>query len=79
MDYANFTQSLKIVYVFETSQYAKSAQAEAAAKSLLELADTQLKNGGIFIPSIKKSVFFDSEENGADVNSAHWCRKYSRV
>ena len=77
VDYSNFPQSLKLVFVFDTNQSLKSAKNEALFQTIFELTETRLKSEGVYVKRIDKAVFFDTDENGADFNDASWCRKYS--
>ena len=75
-DYDNFPQSLKIVLVFENNQYLINAKSHALFSTVFQLSESLLKQEGIHIKRIDKTVFFDTEENGADYNDPSWCRKY---
>ena len=77
VDYSNFPQSLKLVFVFDTNQSLESAKNEALFKKFFELTETRLTGEGVYVKCLDKAVFFDTEENGADFNDASWCRKYS--
>lgn len=76
VDYANVSQSLRIVCVFDTNQALLDAENEGLTRTIPDLAATHLEKEGLGISSIEKAVRFDTEENGADVNKARWCRKY---
>jgi len=76
VDYDDFPNSLKIVFVFDTNQNLINAKNETLFKTIFELTGSQLKKQSVHIKRIEKVVFFDSEENGADFNSTKWCRKY---
>ena len=77
VDYNKFPQSLKIVFVFETNQHLLDAKNHKLFETLFELSESQLKKESIHIKRIDKSIFFDSEENGADFNDSNWSNKYS--
>ena len=77
VDYANFRQSLKLVFVFDTNQSLVDAKNETLFKKIFELTETRLSSEGIYVKRLDKAVFFDTEENGADFNDTSWCRKYS--
>ena len=77
VDYSQFPQSLKLVFVFDTNQALLEANNKAFFKTIFELTETRLSNEGVYIKRIDKAVFFDTEENGADFNDLNWCRKYS--
>lgn len=77
VDYSNFPQSLKLVCVYETNQSLEAARNNAIVHSVLELTESRLKHEGVFIQASDKAIFFDTVENGADVERVGWCRKYS--
>ena len=77
VDYSNFPQSLKLVFVFNTNQSLESAKNKATFQTIFQLTENRLKREGVSVNRIDKTVFFDTEENGADFNDANWCRKYS--
>ena len=77
VDYSNVPQSLRIVCVFDTIMALKLARDEEVTRRIAGLADDYLQKEGLFIPQIEKAVFLDTEENGADVGSSRWCRKFS--
>lgn len=76
-DYANFPHSLKLVFVFDTNTQLESATGEATKSAISKLTDAALQREGISITRIDDFMFFDSEENGADVRSLRWCKKYT--
>lgn len=77
VEYHNFPQSLKIVFVFDSSQSLEHAKNKALFKTIFELTESHLKRESVTVKRIDKAVFFDTEENGADFNDAKWCRLYS--
>ena len=77
VDYANYPQSLKIVFVFDTNQHLIEAKNHTLFDSVFKLCESHLKRESIHIKRIDKTVCFDTEENGADFNNLKWCRKYS--
>jgi len=77
VDYSNFPQSLKLVFVFDTQISLKKAKNEALFKTIFELTESRLKRESVTVKHIDKAVFFDTEEKGADFGDASWCRKYS--
>jgi len=77
VDYANFPNSLKIVFVFDNNQNLIEAKSASLFKTIFQLCESHLKRESIHIKRIEKAVFFDTEENGADFDSTYWCRKYS--
>ena len=76
VDYSNFPQSLKLVFVFDTNQSLEGAKNKALFKTIFELTETRLTSEGVYVKRIDKAVFFATEENGADFNDASWCRKF---
>lgn len=76
VDYSNFPQSLKIVFVFDTNQSIEEAKNKVLFKTIFDLTESRLKRESITVKRIDKAVFFDTEENGADFDNASWCRKY---
>lgn len=78
VDYGNFPDSLKLVFVFDTKTNLECAKNVAQFSSIYELVDAAFKREGIHVEDIDKVMFFDAEENGADVYDMKWCRKYSR-
>ena len=77
VNHSDFPQSLKIVFVFETSQSLEKAKNKALFKTIFELTESRLKRESVSVKRIDKAVFFDTEENGADFNDTSWCRRYS--
>jgi len=77
VDYSNFPQSLKIVFVFDTKSSLEKAKNEALFKTIFALTESHLKRESVTIKRIDKTVFFDTEEMGADFDDSNWCRKYS--
>jgi len=76
VDYDNYPQSLKIVFVFDNNHSLNKARNESFFKDIFELTESRLKRESITVKRIDKAVFFDTEENGADFESAKWCRKF---
>lgn len=76
VDYDDFPRSFKLICVFATNQALKSAKENALASDVLLLATDCLENEGVSVEGIGRSVFFDTVENGADVDDPNWCRKY---
>lgn len=77
VDYSNFEQSLKLVFVFDTKISLEQAKNKTLFKTIFELTESRLKREAVTVKRIDKAVFFDTEENGADFNDSSWCRKYS--
>ena len=77
VNYSNFPQSLKIVFVFDNSQSLEKAKNKALFKTIFLLTESHLKRESVSVKNIDKAVFFDTEENGANFNDANWCRKYT--
>lgn len=77
VDYSNFPQSLKLVFVYDNNKNLMDAKGKKLFKTIFELTEARLSSEGIYIKNIHKSLFFDTEENGADFDSLKWCRKYS--
>lgn len=76
VDYANFPQSLKIVFVFDTSESLEKAKNKALYKIIFDLTESRLKRESVTVKRIDKTVYFETEENGADFNDVNWCGKY---
>lgn len=77
VDYSHFPGSLKIVLVFDSFHHLESAKQQPIFNTILHLAEFSLKDEGISLISMEKALYFDTDENGADFNSARWCRKYA--
>ena len=77
VDYAQFPQSLKIVFVFDTRQSLDIAKSQGINQTVQTLTKTSLANEGVLVNSLDRMMVFDTEENGADFNSVGWCRRYS--
>ena len=77
VDYQKIEQSLKLVFVFDTTESINQAKEKALFETIFELTESRLKRESISIKRIDRAVFFDTEENGADFNNTNWCRKYS--
>lgn len=77
VDYANVSQSLRIVVVFDTDQALSDADASGLRKTISALVVKQLENHAIVIVDSEKTIHFDTEQQGADVNNTHWCRTCS--
>ncbi len=77
VDYANVPQSLRIVVVFDTELALSKAQGEGLQETAFALVGSQLEKCDIFIADRVKSILFDTEEKGADVDSTRWCRKHA--
>ncbi len=77
VDYSNYPQSLKLIFVFKTNQQLEIAKNKTLFHRVFQLTESHLKRESIHIKHIEKSVYFDTEENGADYNDVSWCRKYS--
>ena len=77
VNYNQYPQSLKIVFVFESNHALKKAKSEGLFKDIFELTESRLKRKSITIKHIDKAVFFDTEENGADFDSIKWGKKYN--
>lgn len=78
VDYANASNSLRIVCVFDTDQALNRARDAGFIQRFPTLAKNQLETEGLDILHIEKVVYFDTVENGADVSDTRWCRKYAR-
>ena len=76
VNYSSFPQSLKLVFVFDTNQSLEDAKNKALFQKIFKLTESHLKRESVHIKRIDKTVFFDTEENGADFNDVGWCRKY---
>lgn len=76
VDYEKFPGSLKIVFVFDTNQHLVDAKNYNLFKNIFELTGSQLKQESVHIKRIENTVFFDTEENGADFDNVSWGRKY---
>lgn len=76
VDYANVPQSLRIVVVFDTDLSLANAKGHGLEKTITALAGTHLVKEGFVIAHIEQAIFFDTEENGAEVENSKWCRKY---
>ena len=77
VDYANFAQSLKLVFVFDTKISLENAMNDDLFKTIFVLTESRLKRESVTVIRIDKAVYFDTEEMGADVDNMKWCRKYS--
>ncbi len=77
VDYSKFPQSLKLVFVFDTNQNLEGAKNTTTFQTIFQLTETRLSGEGIYIKNIHKSLFFDTEENGADYENEKWSKKYS--
>ena len=76
VDYTNVSQSLRVVCVFDTESTLTSARQKAVTASISSLVVAHLEKEGILSGSIERSVLFDTEEKGANVDRAKWCRQY---
>lgn len=77
VNYANVPQSLRIVVVFDTDMALSKALGGRLKKTVSALLEKQLEKSDIFIADCEKAVLFDTEEQGADVDSTRWCRKHA--
>ena len=77
VDYANVSQSLRIVIVFDTDLALADAVRTELKKTVSGLVKEQLERSGILIVNCEKALLFDSEERGADIDSVQWCRKHT--
>ena len=77
VDYADVSKSLRMVCVFDTNLSLVKAQREGLAQAIPSTVERYLKKEGILVFNVESAVYLDTEENGADVNSPGWCRKYS--
>jgi len=77
VDYSRFPQSLKLVYVYDTNDSLINAKNKTMFKTIFDLTETRLRSEGVYIKNIHQSLFFDTEENGADFDNTSWCRRYS--
>ena len=77
VNYANVLQSLRVVVVFDTDQALSNAESSGLRKSISALVLEQLENNMICVANSSKTVSFDSEMQGADVNNTYWCRKHA--
>ena len=78
VDYSKFPQSLKIVLVFETIQNLNNAKNNSDLEAITQLVNSNLLDQGVSIKELSKAIFFDTEENGADVDNLKWGRKFIR-
>lgn len=76
VNYANVSQSLRIVVVFDTDQALNNANDHGLKNSISALVVKHLEKNEIIVTDSGKAIFFDTEENGADVNNNHWCCKH---
>ncbi len=77
VDYANVSQSLRIVIVFDTDLALADAVRAGLNETVSGLVKEQLEKSGILISNSEKALLFDSEERGADIDSVQWCRKHT--
>ena len=76
-DYTHFPQSLRIVFIFETNQHLEHAKSTARLSAITREAESLLKQNGIVVIHADKTIAFDTEENGANIDSPKWCRKFN--
>jgi hypothetical protein len=77
VDYSDFPQSLKIVFVYDSNQNCEHARNKTQLKTISQLTESSLVKAGVVIKVIDNAMFFDTEENGADVDNRNWCRRYT--
>ena len=76
-DYTHFPQSLRIVFVFETNQHLDNAKSTARLSTITQNTESLLKQDGIVVIHADKTIAFDTEENGANIDSPKWCRQFN--
>ncbi len=77
VDHKLLSQSLKIIFVFDTNENLATAKNNTLFESVFTLCELHLKRESIHIKRIDKAVYFDTEENGANFENIQWCRKYA--
>lgn len=77
VDYSDFPQSFKIVFVYDSNQNCERARNKAQFKTIFQLTQSSLVRAGVSVKGIDKAMIFDTEENGADIDNRNWCRRYT--
>ncbi len=77
VDYSNVSQSLRIVVAFDTDQALLDADSCGLRQTISALVLKHLENNKISVAASEKTIRFDTEEQGADVNNTHWYRKHA--
>lgn len=77
VDYSQFPQSLKIVIVFDTTQNLENAKHKSDLNVIKQHVHSNFLAEGVVVKSLNKALFFDSEENGADINNRKWERRFT--
>lgn len=75
VDYANFPQSLRVIWVFDTRANQDHALASGADQRIRELTAAALQEAEVAAVNIDRCVRFDSEEACSAQHGGDWRRR----
>jgi len=78
-DYQSFTQSLRVIWVFDTKANKDRALAAGLDTRMVELTSTAFDKAGVTAPNIERHVFFDSEQECTASQGGDWVKRLAKM